>query len=209
VAERLERTVVEVIKHLLERATNKDKAPYFIEGGRRENGLAGLLRDMGVKVGAEIGTEHGLYAKCLLKTIPGLKLYCIDAWESYGDYRARAKDRQITFYEEAKQRLSPYNCELIRAYSMDAVKVFEDESLDFVFIDANHDFAHATEDIAHWSKKVKKGGIVSGHDYFRKHVPDEQIHVKDVVNGWTYSYGINPWFVFTGDKGPSWAWVKQ
>jgi len=91
---------------------------------------------------------------------------------------------------------------------MDAVKVFDDESLDFIFIDGNHSFEFVTNDIAEWGKKVKKGGIISGHDYFRSR-SGIYIHVKDVVNGWTYSHKIDPWFVLEGNKNKSWMWVKE
>jgi predicted O-methyltransferase YrrM len=194
----------------IEKYITGDKPPYLIPGGRREKGLAKLFADMGFKVGAEIGTEKGSYAETLLKTIPGLKLYCVDSWVSYETYREHyPQAQQDGFYEMTKKRLAPYNAEIIRAYSMDAVKQFADESLDFVFIDGNHDFRHATDDIDEWSKKVRKGGIVSGHDYMRLKVRGEQMHVKDVVNGYTYAHGIKPWFVFMGDKGPSWFWIKK
>ena len=93
---------------------------------------------------------------------------------------------------------------------MDALKFFEDDSLDFVFIDGNHEFQQATNDIAEWSKKVRKGGIVSGHDFIRmKGLIHEQIHTKDVVQGWAYAKHIKPWFIFVGDRCPSWFWIKE
>ena len=92
---------------------------------------------------------------------------------------------------------------------MDAVKDFEDGSLDFVYIDGNHDFKNVANDIVEWQKKVRVGGIVAGHDY-RRHKPHltYQCHVVDVVNAYTYAFGINPWFVLQGDKSPSWFWVQ-
>ncbi len=75
-----------------------------------------------------------------------------------------------------------------------------------------------TNDIAEWGKKVRKGGIISGHDYFRSR-SGVYIHVKDVVQGWTYAHGIHPWFVLQGmfekrtklveNKWESWMWVKE
>ena len=50
---------------------------------------------------------------------------------------------------------------------MDAVVDVADESLDFVFIDADHKYVSVCEDIREWSKKVRIGGIVSGHDYYK------------------------------------------
>lgn len=100
---------------------------------------------------------------------------------------------------------------------MDVVKEFANGELDYVYIDGNHDFQNVTNDIAEWSKKVRKGGIVSGHDYER-HKGPSLIHVVEVVNGYTAAYRINPWFVVSrhrptdgiaGDISRSWMWVKE
>ena len=53
----------------------------------------------------------------------------------------------------------------IRESSKNAVLHFEDESLDFVFIDAIHLYEHVKEDIALWYPKIKPGGILAGDDY--------------------------------------------
>jgi len=42
---------------------------------------------------------------------------------------------------------------------------YEDQSLDFVFIDAKHTYEAVTKDIAAWRGKVRPGGIICGHDY--------------------------------------------
>ena len=49
--------------------------------------------------------------------------------------------------------------------SEEASKHFENESLDFVFIDGLHDYESVKNDISYWYPKVKVGGIISGHDY--------------------------------------------
>ena len=53
----------------------------------------------------------------------------------------------------------------IEKWSLDAVRDFENKSLDFVYIDANHKFDSVIQDIIQWTSKVKRGGIVAGHDY--------------------------------------------
>lgn len=49
--------------------------------------------------------------------------------------------------------------------SLRAAKLFEDASLDFVFLDAAHDFTSVTEDLHAWWPKIRVGGTLAGHDY--------------------------------------------
>lgn len=129
--------------------------------------MAKYFNELGFKKGAEIGVADGRYSECLCKEIPNLKLFCIDPWSTYrGNQRGGGKARHYKNYEQAQKKLSRYGVILIRKLSMDAVRDFEDGSLDFVFIDGNHDFDYVMQDIIEWSKKVRKGGIVAGHDYF-------------------------------------------
>jgi len=174
----------------------------------RGMGFIKLLAKLGFKKGAEVGVEKGFFAEALCAGIPDLKLYCIDAWTTYQgwyDYTTQSKLDEI--YNETKQRLVNYDCKIIKGFSMDVVKTFEDESLDFVYIDAAHDFQSVTNDICEWTKKVRKGGIISGHD-FRRHKGTFICHVKDVVGAYAYAYKIRPWFVLRGDKDPTWLWEK-
>lgn len=152
--------------------------------------------EMGFKEGVEIGTAKGIFAEFFGRA--GLKLHCIDPWLSYGDYEydknsEKSLNDQL---EEAKARLVPYpNLNLVRKFSMDAVKDFKDESLDFVYIDGNHGFKFVTEDIFEWSKKIKKGGVIAGHDYIYTNRPFDDIHAKYVVDAYTKAFRINNWYV--------------
>ncbi len=108
------------------------------------------------EVGAEIGVLMGNNAVLLLKSLPGLKkLYCVDHWQNEDHWQAYSesikpyKDRTIT----------------LRMKSIEASAHIENNSLDFVFIDAGHGYKSVIADIECWSTKVKAGGIVSGHDY--------------------------------------------
>lgn len=57
------------------------------------------------------------------------------------------------------------NCiEVLEMTSLEAVKRIPDESLDVVFIDADHRYRFVTEDIVVWYPKVKIGGLICGHD---------------------------------------------
>jgi predicted O-methyltransferase YrrM len=57
---------------------------------------------------------------------------------------------------------------LIRGYSKDVSEQYKNSSLDFVFIDGNHDYETVMDDIKSWFPKIKKGGMIGGHDFEEK-----------------------------------------
>jgi len=85
---------------------------------------------------------------------------------------------------------------LIKKMSMDAVKEFAPKSIDIVFIDANHNYEYVLDDIREWSKIVRTGGIVSGHDYFRSK-KDICPGVKRAVNEYVAENNIDVFLVPT------------
>jgi hypothetical protein len=178
------------------------RMPIEIASFGRWDGLTTLFRELGFKTGVEIGVEIGKFSERLCKKNPDLHLYSIDPWKHYSDYRDHVDQGKLdAFYEETKNRMASYNCTIIRKFSMDAVKDFADRSLDFVYIDGNHNFQNVTNDICEWRKKVRVGGILSGHDY-RKMKGGFPMHVAEVVQGYTAAYHISPWFVF-GSRVPN------
>jgi predicted O-methyltransferase YrrM len=193
------------------------KSPFIIRGINRTM-MAAVLGDIGLKVGAEIGVAQGNHAATLCEQNPGVKLYCVDIWDLYPGYNEYT-NRIKRYYDEAKAKLAPYNCEFIKKFSMNAVRDFADESLDFVYIDGAHDFKNVADDICEWTKKVRMGGIVFGHDYERSRDTGGKypIDVKDVVQAYMYSHGIAPWFVLSnnirdpkfGKDSPGWLFVRQ
>ena len=67
------------------------------------------------------------------------------------------------FVDNMKPVEGYYNA--VKNYSIEAAKLYENESLDFVFIDAAHDYENVKADIIAWLPKVKQGGWIGGHDY--------------------------------------------
>lgn len=165
-----------------------------------------LFNELGFLKGAEIGVYRGRYSELIKKYNPNLELWSVDAWTIYPGYKDFGNHDIDDAYEEAKQRSEKSGFKLIKGWSLDAVKNFEDNSLDFVFIDGNHDFRHVTDDIDEWSRKVRKGGIVSGHDFFINH--HKGFGVREAVPAWCSAYGISPLIIFSKDKCPSWMYVK-
>jgi hypothetical protein len=174
--------------------------------------LPQLFKELSFQYGAEIGVLEGKYSAILCRSNPKLRIYSVDAWLFYPTYKnfRKQKDYDRAFLE-AKKRLSRYrNNRIIRKWSVDAAKDFSDGSLDFVYIDADHSFRAVTDDIAVWSKKVKKGGIIAGHDFSTS---KNRLfgHVKDVVCAWTTAYGIHPLFELQCPPNfieNSWMWVN-
>ncbi len=183
--------------------------------------LAQLFAELGFRKGAEIGVLEGGYSEVLCQANPMLELFSIDPWKAsafepdqIGIYTQKQFD---AFYKAAKKRLAKYNCQIIKKESQQAALDFKDESLDFVYIDGNHDFVNVANDLNTWAKKVRVGGIISGHDY--AHFPSQRRnHVKRVLLAYTQSYGIKPLFIVGADavrrRGVirdhfrSWFWVK-
>jgi len=189
----------------------------------RFRGLTSIWRELGFKVGAEIGVNNGRYSKWMAIKVKNPKLFLIDPYKEYAEYVESHINGQEVFdqyYENAKERLRKFNVEFIRKTSMEAINDFTDNSLDFVFIDGNHTFEYVVNDIAEWEKKLKPGGILSGHDYWRSiesnksayvqnHTYEDRlklVQVKDAVDGWTKANRVKPWFV---TKDRCWFYVKK
>jgi len=178
-----------------------------VEFNRRH--LAKLFAELGYKRGAEIGVDAGRYSQILCQEIPDLELWCVDPWIPLTDYSdpvtgekwgPQTESRTLRNMERTKKRLKDRNVHIIRGTSMDVVRDF-DVDLDFVYIDANHNFNYVMEDLINWGKKVRKGGIIAGHDY-QERFPGLMI----AVNAYT-DFHVSEWFLNT-DKSSSYFWAK-
>ncbi|QYW08130.1 O-methyltransferase [Lokiarchaeota virus WyrdV1] len=116
-------------------------------------------------IGAEIGVDKGRNAKSILTELNIDKLYLVDAWFNYKEIQAN-RPQKTNFKFVLREFENDKRVEIIRAFSINAVKEIVDNSLDFVYIDANHLYEFVYQDINLWYNKVKKGGIIAGHDIF-------------------------------------------
>jgi hypothetical protein len=100
---------------------------------------------------------------------------CIDTWrgsvehiDTTSPYYERGFIGNEDFiYEEFIKNISPVSDIInpIRLSSTDASNLYRNRSLDFVFIDASHEYSDVKRDIMSWLPKVKIGGFLAGHDY--------------------------------------------
>jgi len=188
--------------------------PAKIKGMNRLE-FAKMLKRLGFKIGCEVGVEEGRFSKLMIDTIPDLKLYLVDPYGNYPGvrkiYRNHKKNKEICI-----KNMQGFNVEFIEMQSGDAVRKIPDDTLDFVYIDANHRYDYVMMDIILWTPKVKKGGIISGHDYYahRRTGCEVRLAVDDYVK----AHDIVPWFLtdtreevrkHRGDNRISWFWVKK
>lgn len=177
------------------------------------DGLAELFAELGFVKGAEIGVDRGAFSEILCQKNPNLQLFSIDSWSAVSFEKSLNKvdvlqERLNRHYQDAKRRLSKYNCKIIKKESLSALEDFADNSLDFVYIDANHSFADIASDLFKWEMKVRPGGIVSGHDYEHFRIGKDN-HVKHIVDAYIQSFEISPYFELGQDKYHSWFFVKK
>lgn len=182
--------------------------------------LAVYFAEQGYTQGVEVGTEYGEYAEVLCQANPQLHLTCVDPYTSYSDYRDHKSQVKLdAMYEQAQRRLRPYNVDFLRLFSTAAAASFKNESLDFVYLDGNHSLPYVIADLHAWTPKVRRGGIISGHDFIRRNNRLRyQCHVVEAVYAWTQAYMIDKWFVVgrknqvEGEKRDairSWFWIKE
>jgi len=116
-------------------------------------------------IGVEIGVYKGNNALAILKNLNIEKLYLIDIWQIYNKI-----DNFINYDLVKRLFRKDKRVKIIRDYSIEISKSFKDNSLDFVYIDANHQYNYVYDDIKTWYKKIKINGVLCGHDIFIKDV---------------------------------------
>jgi len=156
--------------------------------------------------GAEIGVKRGVYSDSLLMRWRGAELVSIDPWlsdapDAYVDRSNVSQEEFERFYEETCSRLARHGSRstIWRTTSVEAASRVADRSMDFVYIDARHDYESVKEDLAAWCAKVRPGGILAGHDYVDGDFPQGEFYVKSAVDEFFGARGI----AVHGTEGPS------
>lgn len=124
-----------------------------------------------VEVGCWLGKSSAFMASAIKKSRKNIKLHCVDIWQLTND------DKDLHRY--VGSNIDLYSCFInnmrdvgvldiitpVKSDSVAASLLYIDNSIDFVFIDANHSYEFVKKDILSWLPKVKSGGYIGGHDY--------------------------------------------
>jgi hypothetical protein len=158
---------------------------------------------------AEIGVRLGGYSAHILSLWNGKVLFSIDPWkyqEGYSDGSNVSQEKHDKAYEIAKVALNPFGerSQIIKQFGKDAAKQFDNESLDFVYIDAQHSFDSVVEDIETWMPKVKKGGVLAGHDFIDGLYGKTRFQVQTAVLSKIPMDSL----IVTSDWPPTWIYMK-
>ncbi|MBE3122191.1 MAG: class I SAM-dependent methyltransferase [Thermoplasmata archaeon] len=144
---------------------------------KTRNEFGQLLNLMGlVETAVEVGVLAAEFSKVIYSVCRFKKFYLIDPWKVFGKHNI-ATQREIdecdVMYQKAFDDVKIWadknkGIEVIRGISPDEAGRFENETIDFVYIDASHLYEDVKADILAWWPKVRKGGILAGHDYYKK-----------------------------------------
>jgi len=121
-----------------------------------------------VEVGAFLGKSASFMAVEIINSGKPIKFDCVDTWQGSIEHGLTTEEQHKWLYNKFLQNIEPVKNVInpIKAFSVDAAKQYTDNSLDFVFIDAGHEYEDVKADLEAWYPKVKQGGIIAGHDYF-------------------------------------------
>jgi predicted O-methyltransferase YrrM len=134
-----------------------------------------------VEVGSWKGKSSAYMAVEIANSNKDIEFYCIDTWEGSVEHEGMKELPQLyNIFLDNMKSVEEYYFPL-KIYSLDACKKFKDNSLDFVFLDASHEYEDIKKDIKAWLPKIKSGGILAGHDYYNEGT-DWFPGVKQAVN---------------------------
>jgi FkbM family methyltransferase len=160
--------------------------------------LGSVLNDLGLLgTGAEIGCAYGAYAEHVLSQWRGSQYLMVDLWapQPTDVYR---EDQSGLRFDECLRKCTELaarepRIKMMRMDSVAAAAQIEDGSLDWVYIDGNHDYGPVLADMDAWWPKVKPGGVFSGHDFYNAVDAPGKGHycrVQDAVERWMREHAL-------------------
>mmetsp|Transcript_30064 Transcript_30064/g.57742 ORF Transcript_30064/g.57742 Transcript_30064/m.57742 type:complete len:327 (-) Transcript_30064:515-1495(-) len=143
-----------------------------------------LLNNMKARVVVELGVDSGGFSKFnLMHCEHCIKYFMVDVWgmglqDTYADgSNLGSVERSEVRMKQALENVAAYKdvAVILRNTTLEAAAMIEDGTVDFVYVDARHDYASVMQDLEAWWPKLRRGGILAGHDYV---TADEVKHWK-------------------------------
>lgn len=136
-------------------------------GQKRWHAIIRLIHAEGLTCGAEIGVKSGRFFDEVLAACPGVTMTAVDLWAPSNAYAHWPDRHHSVHYDRAKRAARKHGSRirLIRDESVAAARTVPAQSLDFVFVDADHSYEGCKADIEAWLPTLRSGGWMMGHDY--------------------------------------------
>lgn len=150
-----------------------------------------------VEVGSWKGMSSAYMAVEIINSGKKIKFDCVDIWEYMDIQQDIPQGKYENLYETFLKNISPVKDIIspIKSISWEAASLYEDESLDFIFIDAAHDYESVKKDLSAWYPKLKSTGTIAGHDYLTS------------KNG--VKRAVDEFFEKVEQNGPCWVYKKN
>lgn len=119
----------------------------------------------------EVGSYVGSTALLMLHEGHLDRVWCVDTWKGSDtdkelyEWIKSDDDICLMFYLNMRDYIQLGECIPLRVPSLQAARIFDEGSLDLVFLDGDHSYQAVRDDIEAWAPKVRKGGILCGHDF--------------------------------------------
>ena len=183
--------------------TYRARSPFYFIKGLNYGGDQSYQNNFKMKtkekplIGAEIGVASGKHAKQILNFLNIKQLVLVDPWKVYSDdwqvdnTSPKGLDKfDDTFHENnykktVKKFSNNPKVKIIRDYSVNAAKMFDDKYFDFVYLDGDHSYEGVKKDLDSWYPKLKKFGVMCGDDYGNMHLP-----VIEAVSEFVYEHKL-------------------
>jgi len=138
-----------------------------------------------VELGSWKGRSISFMGVELVNANKAPKIYCVDTWKGTPQL-ARWAVIENNLYDTFLQNIQPIQSLItpIPLPSLEAVKRFDDGSIDFFFLDASHEYEDVLADLKAWYPKVKPGGVFAGHDYLDPDWPGVERALKEYPPMW-------------------------
>jgi hypothetical protein len=159
-----------------------------------------VFKDKPIRI-IEIGCYSGINARNIIKSLNVTEFVVIDPYEKYDEFPDYDEDLLSSAQKKAAKRLDGFGAKItwIKEYSNDAIESLEGQ-YDFIYIDGNHEFEFAFDDMKNYFKFLKSGGVMGGHDISDRGVHHAFFKFLNEEGSSVADFGI---------KEPDWFLIKK